>query len=298
MAETKTQTNLRQANAKAFVAGVVSEKELKVVTEEGKTKITGYIVVKTSDVNFIRFNVNVNEKTKSGATNNCYAGIQTVMNEYKSVAEVGEEEATEVRVTGEISPFTGRNGEKVISYKSNFFNRLKNGEGLEPKAEFAIEVFISSINPELTTEGEETGRTVVSGWLPTYNGIEPIELVAEGEVAQAIDSGFEPGQTVEFYGEVVNNRIETVTEIPVKIGKPRKKVTVEIKNDLVINGASEAYEKDITSELPYEADTIKAAIQERENRLVEAKAKAQSGSGGSVGSVKPSGKVKGRTLGF
>ena len=290
------ETNLRQANAKAFVQGVVSEKDLKVVTEEGKTKITGHITVKTSDVNFVKFNVNVNEKTNAGTDNKTYAGIQTVMNEYKSIAEVGEEEATRVKVSGDISPFTGKNGEKIVSYKSNFFNRLKADE-LEPKAEFSIELFISGINPELDTEGVETGRTIVSGWMPTYNGIEPIDLVAEGEVAQAIDSGFEIGQTVEFYGEVINNRIETVTEIPVKIGKPRKKVSVEIKNDLVITGASEAYEEGITPELPYEADTIQAAIQERANRLEEAKAKAQSGAKAS-GNAKPSGAAHGRSLGF
>lgn len=285
-----TETNLRQANAKAFVHGVVSEKDLKVVTEEGKTKITGSLTVKTSDVNFVKFNVNVNEKTNAGTDNKTYAGIQTVMNEYKSIAEVGEE-ATRVKVSGDLSPFTGKNGEKIVSYRSNFFNRLKVDEELEPKAEFSVEMFISGINPELDTEGIETGRTVVSGWMPTYNGIEPIDLVAEGEVAQAVDSGFEPGQTVEFYGDIINNRIETVTEIPVKIGKPRKKVSVEFKSDLIITGASEAYEEGITPELPYVAETIEAAIQERKNKLEEAKAKAQSG-------AKPSGAAHGRSLGF
>lgn len=291
------ETNLRQANAKAFVEGVVSEKDLKVVTEEGKNKITGHLTVKTSDVNFIKFNVNVNEKTKNNTDNKTYAGIQTVMNEYKSIAEVGEEEATRVKVSGDISPFTGKNGEKIVSYKSNFFNRLKADEELEPKAEFSIELFISGINSEIDAEGVETGRTIVSGWMPTYNGIEPIDLVAEGEVAQAVDSGFEVGQTVEFYGEIINNRIETVTEIPVKIGKPRKKVTVEIKNDLIITGASEAYEEGITPELPYEADTIQAAIQERANKLEEEKAKAQSGAK-ATNNAKPSGAAHGRSLGF
>lgn len=292
------ETNLRQANAKAFVHGVVSEKDLKVVTEEGKTKITGSLTVKTSNVNFVKFNVNVNEKTNVGTDNKTYAGIQTVMNEYKSIAEVGEDEATRVKVSGDLSPFTDKKtGEKVVAYRSNFFNRLKADEELEPKAEFSVEVFISGINPELDTEGVETGRTVVSGWVPTYNGIEPIDLVAEGEVAQAVDSGFEPGQTVEFYGDIINNRIETVTEIPVKIGKPRKKVSVEFKSDLIITGASEVYEEGITPELPYVAETIEAAIQERKNKLEEAKAKAQSGAK-SNGNAKPSGAAHGRSLGF
>lgn len=291
------ETNLRQANAKAFVHGIVSEKDLKVVTEEGKTKITGSLTVKTSDVNFVKFNVSVNEKTNAGTENKTYAGIQTVMNEYKSIAEVGEDEATRVKVSGDLSPFTGKNGEKVVSYRSNFFNRLKADEELAPKAEFSVEMFISGINLELDTEGVETGRTVVSGWVPTYNGIEPIDLVAEGEVAQAVDSGFEPGQTVEFYGDIINNRIETVTEIPVKIGKPRKKVSVEFKSDLIITGASEAYEEGITPELPYATETIEAAIQERKNKLEEAKAKAQSGAKPN-GNAKPSGAAHGRSLGF
>ena len=46
-----------------------------------------------------------------------------------------------------------------------------------------------------------------------------------------------------------------------------KKVSVEIKSDLLITGASEAYEEGITPELPYVAETIQAAIQERANRL-------------------------------
>lgn len=297
MAETTTkETNLRQANAKAIAVGVVSEKDLKIVTEDGKNKVTGHITVKTSDVNFVKYNVNVNEKTKAGADSKTYAGIQTVMNEYKSIAEVGEEEATKVKVTGDISPFTGKNGEKIVSYKSNFFNRLKADEEYEPHAEFAVEMFISDINPELDNEGVETGRLAVSGWMPTYNGIEPIDLVAEGEVAQAVESGFDVGQTVEFYGDIINNRIETVTEIPVKIGKPRRKVKVDYKSDLIITGASEPYEEGITPEVPYVADTIKAAIQERANRLEEAKAKAQSGAKAST--AKPSGAAHGRSLGF
>ena len=218
------------------------------------------------------------------------------MEEYKSIAEVGEEEADKVRVNGDLNIYTGQNGTNV-GYKSNFFNRLKNPDEFEPKAEFIVEVFISSIVPEINTDGEETGRVVVNGWTVTYAGVEPVKLVAEGEIASAVDSTFEPGQTVEFYGEVINNRIETVIEKPVVIGKPRRDVKVTFKNDLLITGASEAYEEGVTLEKPYEADVIKAAIQERQNRLEEAKAKAQSGQK-AASTAKPSAASKGRTLGF
>jgi len=295
MAET-TKTNLRQSNAKAISEGIVSEIDLKEVTEEGKKRVEGSVTVKTGDTNFIRYNVKVNEKTANGTDNKTYAGIQTVMNEYKSIAQVGEDEADRVRVSGDLNIYTGQNG-TVVGYKSNFFNRLKNPDEMEQKAEFSVEVFISSIVPEVNTNGEETGRIVVNGWVPTFNGIEPVKLVAEGDVASAVDSTFEPGQTVEFYGDMVNSRVEKVTEIPVAIGKPRRKVETSYKNELVITGASEAYEEGVSAEKPYEADTIKAAIQERQNKLEEAKAKAQSGQK-SASAAKPSGKASGRTLGF
>lgn len=295
MAET-TNTNLRQANAKALGEGIVSEIDLKEVVEEGKKRIEGSVTVKTGDTNFLRYNVKVNEKTKDGGENKTFAGIQTVMNEYKSIATVGEEEADKVRVGGDLNIYTGQNG-VVVGYKSNFFNRVKNLDEFEPKAEFTLEMYISSIAPEVNTDGEETGRVVVNGWVPTYNGIEPVKLYAEGDVAAAVDSMFEPGQTVEFYGEIINSKVEKITEIPVAIGKPRRKVETSYKNELVITGASEAYEEDVSAEKPYDADTIKAAIQERENKLAEAKAKAQSGQKAAP-AAKPSAAAKGRSLGF
>lgn len=291
------ETNLRQSNAKVFIEGLVSEKDLTVKTEDGKTKITGSLTVKTSDVNFVKFSINANEKTNAGTDNKCYAGLLTVMNEYKTIAEVGEEEADKVKVTGDLNLYTSaQTGANIVGFKSNFFNRVKANEEFEQKAEFSVEVFISAIIPEMNTEGEETGRVLVKGWVPTYNGIEPITLVAADDIGAAVECTFEPGQTVEFMGDIVNNRIETVTEIPMAIGKPKKKVKVDFKNELVITGASTAYEEGETPEKPYDAEVIKAAIQERTNKLEEAKAKAQSGQ--KTNNTKPSGAAKGRTLGF
>lgn len=290
------QTNLRQGNAKIYVEGIVSEKDLKTVTEDNVTRIEGSITVKTSEVNFVTLNVRVNEKTKAGAENKTYAGIQTVMNEYKTIAEHGEAEADRIRVTADINPYRNKNsGEEIIGYKSNFFNRLKSTDEFDPKSEFSIEMFISSIIPEIEN-GDETGRIVVNGWLPTYNGIEPIKLVAEEDLAADIESAFEPGQTVEFYGEAVNNRITKTTTIPVAIGKPRTQTKTIYKNDLVITGASMPYEEGVSLEKPYEADTIKAAIQVREDKIKEDQEKAKNGVGKTT--QKPSGAAHGRTLGF
>jgi hypothetical protein len=298
----ENKTNLRQSEAKVEVVGILSEKDLKLETEDGKTSIKGSLTLKTSDVNFIKFNVNVGEMTKQGKPNSLFAGIKTVMDEYKAISDgYSEEDADKVSVSnGDLNLYRNKNtGAEVVGYKSNFFNRvtrIDEEHPWEPKAEFSVEVFITSIVPETNTDAEETGRVVVNGWVPTYNGIEPIKLVApEGEVASAIDSTFEPGETVEFFGEIVNNRIETIQEIPVAIGKPRKKVKTTWVNDLVITAASEAYEEGISANAPYDANVIKAAIQERENRIAEEKAKATTSN---AGTAKPSAAAKGRTLGF
>lgn len=305
-------TNLRQATAKATSIGTVSEKDLKfykVVNEEEKDAnseaeadgIRGSVTVKTGDTNFVRYNVKIAKKTKAGTENKAYPGIKTVMDEYISIANCPEgSEPDKVRVTGDINLYQGINGEEIINYKSNFFNRLKVDEEhpYEPSSEFDVELFIKSMVPEMDTEGSETGRIKISGVVPVYNGVEMITLIAPEEdgIAAAIDSSFEPGQTVEFFGNIINSRVEKITEIPVAIGKPRKKVETSYKNELIITGASEPYDEGVTPNPPYDADVIKAALQERTNKLEERKAKQQSGSGNS--SARPSGASKGRTLGF
>lgn len=293
------ETNLRQAEAKIFATGIVSEMDLKEVVEDGRTKIKGSLTVKTSDVNFIKYNVNVAEKTNSGTDNKAYPGIKTVMETYKSIAEVGEEEADRVRVSGDINPYRSNNTkEEVINYKSNFFSRITTDD-YEPKAEFTMEMFIEAIIPEMNSDGE-TGRILVKGWLPTYNGIEPVVLIAdndtEDQIASAIESTFEPGQTVKFFGDAVNNRVVKTINIPVAIGKPKQQIKTTYKNELVITGATEAYEDGVSPEKPYDAETIKAAIRVREERIAEEDAKAKAGNSRSTGTQRPSGASKGRTM--
>lgn len=303
----ETQTNLRQAEATVEVEGILSEKKLEIIEEDGMKKIKGSLVIQTSDVNFVTFNVNVGQMTKAGKPNSIYEGIFTVMNEYKSVAEVGKDDATRVRVTkGDINPYTyynERGKHDVVGFKSNFFNRVNPVE-MEQKSIFDVELYISSISREIVASGEEagteTGRVKVNGWMPTYNGIEPLTLIATAEdgIADAIESEYEPGQTVLFSGDLVNNRVVKTETIPMKIGKPKIKTTTTYTNEFIITGASEAYEEGITSKAPYEPEVIQKAIAEREIKLAEMKDKADKKgnnpqSSGAFNKAKPS---SGRTL--
>lgn len=268
-----TKTNIRVADATIKLTGKVSEKALTVTTTNGKTSISGYVVVKTSPENFVRVNVMQNALTKDGKENKAYKGLETVMNEYKAIADVGEEAADVVHVNGKLNPYTSRqSGQSSMGYKASFFNRAKKEvEPSEYKAEFDSEVYITAILPKLDKDGIETDEVVVKGWLPIYNGtVEPIELTAPSDIADAVRDTYHVGDTVNFFGDIINNRIEKKTEIPATIGKPRIEISYENKNDLIITGAGEAY---ATSDDPklvskaYTKEEIALAVQERDNNL-------------------------------
>ena len=260
--------------------------------------LKGHITLKTAETSFIKFSLNCNKLKKDGSVNSLYKGFETIRDTYKSIAEVGEENADRVRVSrGNINLYTNPMDKRTnLGFKSNFFNRVT--EEFNPKAEFEVEVFIKSIAPEMDTKGTITGRAVVNGWMPTYNGIEPITLIAPQEIAADIQSVFTPGQTTKFFGQIVNNRVTKVTQIPVVIGKPKEKVETINKTELVIENAVAPYEQGITPVAPYDAEVINAAIAERDRELEERRNQRTSSSAPAAGQAKPSGAKMGRTLGF
>ena len=258
-------TNLRQAESTVVVKGILSEKNLKEETKEGRKSIGGTMRIQTSPDNFVSVSAWAAEKTKDGKDNSIYKGLQTVMEEYKSIAEVGEEDATRVAVTrGQLNPYQNQNNKTICGIRSNFFNRARDEK---KEASVSFEMYLTSIVPEVYTSGEnrgeETGRALVRGWFPTYNGIEPIEAVApvEDGIAEAfLDAGYSAGDTIELFGDIVNKKIEVKREIPVKIGKPKIETSTNYINEIVLTGASEPYDE--SRAFPKEA--IEKAIAERE----------------------------------
>lgn len=302
----ETKTNLRQANTKATAVGLLTDKKMEIKTDPktGEKHIEGTVTVKTSDKNFITFTVYSKEKKNDKTDNKTYAGLLTVMNEFQSVAEVGDENADYIRVNGQLNPYRGQNGNEIIGYRGSFFNRIRNIENLETDASFEVEMFIQSIVPEMgkDADGEmsETGRLKITGWVPTYNGIEPVNLIVPEDLADACENTYEPGQTVEFYGDIINNSIEEIIEKPVAFGKPKKEVRRTYINELVVTGGSEPYDGDEETDkdhVPYDRGAIEGAIAERNTAIEEAKNKAKSGNTGNMSrGAAPSGRAHGRTL--
>ena len=303
MAETKT--NLRQANTKATAVGLLTDKKMEIKTDPktGEKHIEGTVTVKTSDKNFITFTVYSKEKKNDKTDNKTYAGLVTVMNEFQSVVDAGDN-ADYIRVNGQLNPYRGQNGNEIIGYRGSFFNRIRNIENIELEATFEVEMFIQSIVPEMgkDADGEmsETGRLKITGWVPTYNGIEPVDLIVPEDLASACEDTYEPGQTVEFYGDIINNSVEETIEKPVAFGKPKKEVRRTYINELIVTGGSEPYDGDEETDkdhVPYDKGAISGAIAERNTAIEEAKNKAKNSNTGGVGrGATPSGRAHGRSL--
>ena len=301
---TETKTNLRQANTKATAVGLLTDKKLEIKTDPktGEKHIEGTVTVKTSDKNFVTFTVYSKEKKNDKTDNKTYAGLVTVMNEFQSVVDAGDN-ADHIRVNGQLNPYRGQNGNEIIGYRGSFFNRIRNVENIEPEATFEVEMFIQSIVPEMgkDADGEmsETGRLKITGWVPTYNGIEPIDLIVPEDLASACEDTYEPGQTVEFYGDIINNSIEETIEKPVAFGKPKKEVRRTYINELIVTGGSEPYDGDEETDkdhVPYDKGAIEGAIAERNTQIEEIKNKAKNSSSGAGRGTTPSGRAHGRTL--
>lgn len=296
------QTNLRQADAKVTVAGIVSDKKLEMKTENGVRTIEGTITIKTSDTNFVQMRVRCADKKKDGTENKTFTGVMTVMNEYKSIADNGADEADRVRTSGQINLFrNNNNGNEIVSYTSNFFNRIKPNQDYEPKAEFEVEMYIKTLVPEINKDGEETGRYKIVGWIPTFNGIEPLELFVPEELADVVSNTYEPKQTARFYGEIVQNVTYETIERPMAFGV-KKETKANFINELVVTGGSPAYNAETEEEvvkggnqIPYNPDTIQAAIEERDRRIKEEQNKPKTNT---TANNKPSGAARGRQLGW
>lgn len=273
----ETKTNLRVATAEVEVRGILSEKDLEEkIDAEGKHSIRGNLVVQTDDTNFVTLNVWVNELTQRGDTNRAYAAMQTVMNEYHSIAEVGEAEATRVycrRGTVEPNSYVGKEDLAIhtgVRYRANFLTRLRETE-FEPKAEITVEGYINSIAEEVNRDGDLTGRLRVNLYVPTYRGVEPLEIFVPEDKKDDFETAFDRGKTIRVYADIVNKTIVDKKEIKLTVGGTRYKTETKPVRELVFNGGYGPLEDGQA----YAPEAIAQALVERDLRLQKEKEEAE-----------------------
>jgi hypothetical protein len=218
-------------------------------------------------------------KKKDGTDNANAKGYQTIINEYLTVAKHGRDNADKVRITqGKIglNEYYGQDGllKSFPQLSTNFVNRLNAGETLNPRAEFEVEIFVKSVVPE-TRNDDETGRVKVNAIIPMYGGkVIPFELMVGEEGAEFVSDNYEVGCTTKVFGDIVNFKEVTETEVAVAFGKPQKKVTTKTIREYLITSGSDPYEEEDMKS--YKIPDIQQAMVERETYLAELKNKDNS----------------------
>ena len=295
----ETNTMLREAENKVTIEGTVSEINMEIKQIDGKEGITGDVVIQKNDDSICTVDVFSYKFKKDGTENSVFKGLNTIMNEYKSIAKVGKEEADKVRISGAklaVNDYYNPAGElkSIVKVQTNFINRLKPGEEFNPRADFEVEVFIHKMTDEIDKKTNEvTGRKLISALMPIYDGkIVPVEfIVADPDIVRGIESLYEPGQTVKLYGDVNISISTTKTIVPVAIGKPKEVISTLTTRELIVTGGSEPYLEDNPNN--FNVETIKNAMAVRTEMLEEKKNKdnKKKSGGKAASSVPKSGKA-------
>lgn len=268
-------TSLRQSENVLQIEGILSEKTLTKSPSPNDQRIMvikGNMVFKISETNFITVQIYeqshyADKNTGSLNPNSAFEGINTVMETYKSISEVGEEAATKVRFRkGNIQPRTyidetSRERRSVVGYRNRYFSQVTGV--FEPQATFAIEGFINKMVEEMSGN-DLTGRLILEILVSDYKGgVEPLTIYVPEGLAADFSSMYNLHETLMIYGEITSKAAVKADKIDVAFGVSKNKTGPDRRSELVLTGASAAYEDDRA----FDPMTVKAALVERESRL-------------------------------
>ncbi len=282
MSEQQQTTQLREADNQIVIEGILLENKLEEKEVSKKDAITGELEIETSEGSTHTIRVFAYKLKQDGTESGLYKGLKTIMDEYKSVASVGRENADKVRINQGrlgVNEYYGQDGmlRSNPQLSTNFINRIQANEleTYEPKAEFEVEIIVQGVKEETNKDGDETGRIIVNGLVPIYGGkIVPIKFVVADEgAASYVTDNYEKGLTAKVFGDIVNHVEVTKTEVEVGFGKPQTKVTRKTTRELVITGGTPPYDEDNVK--AYSVELIKKAMTEREVYLEELKNKTK-----------------------
>ena len=265
-------TTLKALKNTVDVIGRVKEVNLELgTTRDGKENIKGNVVVLVEEsVNGetrshdIRVRVYSNKFKRDGNINGLYTGYETVMNEYKSIADVGDKkEADLVHVQGslELNEYISQDGTKRSSNQvsGKFFNRITTDDVKKrrgPKAVATVEAVVEGVKDELDQDGLPSGNKKLSAFNVDFFGelrenskpIIPFEAIVPENLADAFDDLYDTGDTGKFTLKI-NNYAEEAKEEDVEevsgFGNTEElqQVKRNFVNNLEVIGGTEAYQE-------------------------------------------------------
>jgi hypothetical protein len=271
------------------IEGILSEIDLEAGSymKDNKTveKIGGSIKVRVNQMlNGVETELDIpvymfaNKLTNKGTPNPAYASIERVMNEYKSIAAVGIDTADRVRITGasiRMNEYYGQ-GDKLNSYpriNASFVTKITDMSKFAPEATFSAIFAIGNMGYETDKDGVQIpDRFKIRGIMPQYGGsVDVIDFFATSpNVIDAVSSYWEQGDTVKINGKLNFSSKTEETVVQVDFGEPRvERKTVSV-SELIITGGSQT---PLEGDFAFDMEEIQSALEARQARLAELKAK-------------------------
>ena len=319
---------LRKAINNVSITGVVKEvKDLKENKGDNGKYINGSLVVKAGSSE-ITVKVFVQQMTKTGNEKKAYTNLKKFIDgEFNSMATDSENPARiKIYGNGDFTPqlkediYVPKGKTKAtssINVDLGFGNVIVDNDITEEEfgATFDIEMFVKDVIEEVKKVGddeEETGRVIVKGLVPCYNGtVFPLNIVTgiippeeageeEYDFASDVRDGISQGGTINIWGNINYERIVEKKKKGGSLGKAKIEDKTTYIHELVGTGAEVLEDED----KQFDEDLIAKAVKERNNTIKEEEAKAQSEDGENKGKgLKTSGsKEEGRkpkkSLGF
>lgn len=234
--------------------------------------IAGKAMIKTGEDNIIPVDFFQKAKTNAGNDNSVYAGIVTMVEEFKTIAKDGEEEADTVQIGGsnlsENSYTDIKTGifHRGFQTRAAFYSR-KNGGDTENK--FTLSGIVMGVIEEVVNE-VPTGNLLIDLLVIGYNNRgDVIRLnVEDPKGAAYIKNSISKGDEVKFQGEIINAETKTEKVEQVAFGDPIVQVITKIERKLIITSATAAKASAV------EDSEVQTILAEREGRLEKAKEKA------------------------
>lgn len=253
-------------------------------TGDGREYLSATLTVETGESEQVNIELFSMKLTNSGAENSIYKSLRTVVDEYKSVAKVGKEEADIVRVeapTGSfnngtigLNDYVGGDGQlrSFPQINATFVNRVDKGEEVNPHAKFAVEILVDRIIEEFDKEENETGRVILHGYIPQYGGkVIPFEFKVSKDGSGYVQDNYERNDTVFVCGDIINKSERIVTKIETAFGADKEEVKYKTLREFVVTGGTDPYDEGDAN--AYDPEVIRKALVQREVYLEELKEK-------------------------
>ena len=229
-----------------------------------------------------------NEKNANGDESKLYKGLETVINEYVSRAQalnnnLGEDAISKVNIKGAkltVNDYWDEDKKTMyttVRLRASFVNRVT--AEFKPKATFDVEAYFESIEKEVV-DGTETGRVRAECIIPVYNGaVIPVTFYTTedktyGDIGAYLLEHYSTGKSAPIGGSI-RCIAKTNTTTVAGFGAPVERTFTNYVYEYIIErGAAEQYL--ITDPKNFDKNTIKSAMQYRNEQLEQKKASGSS----------------------